>query len=167
LGCGTLRGGDLIAWYTTAWFDKYVKGDPSADSRLLTTRWRDDARGGAVDPNGDPNLFSFYFHSPIDIGLSDGGRASCADLRVGCPALAPDGLPPDYDFVADAHGVDVGGDPNNPAPTRGGGSAETPGGGAAEPSSAPAGGVAGVTAKRKTCKEKRHKRGRRSRCKRK
>ena len=27
----TLRGADLIAWYTTAWFDKYVKRDPTAD----------------------------------------------------------------------------------------------------------------------------------------
>jgi dienelactone hydrolase len=151
LGCGTLRGGDLIAWYTTAWFDKYVKGDPSADSRLLTDRWRDDARGAAVDPNGDPNLFSFYFHSPIDIGLAGGGRASCADLRAGCTSLAPDGLPPDYDFVADAHGVDVGGDPAQPAP-------------------APAGGTAGATQKRKACKAKKRKRtgARRSRrCKRK
>jgi dienelactone hydrolase len=115
LGCGSLRGGDLIAWYTTAWFDKYVKGDPTADSRLLTDRWRDDPRGGAVDLAGDPNLFSFYFHSPLDIGLSGGGRASCDDLRAGCTSLAPDGLPPDYDFVADAHGVDVGGDPAQPA----------------------------------------------------
>jgi dienelactone hydrolase len=116
LGCGTLRGGDLIAWYTTAWFDKYVKGDPTADSRLLTDRWRDDARGGAVDLRHDPNLFSFYFRSPIDIGLAGGGRASCDDLRPGCSALAPDGLPPDYDFVADAHGAVVGGDPAEPAP---------------------------------------------------
>jgi hypothetical protein len=23
-----LRGADMIAWYTTAWFDKYVKGRP-------------------------------------------------------------------------------------------------------------------------------------------
>ena len=116
LGCGTLRGGDLIAWYTTAWFDKYVKGDPSADSRLLTDRWLDDQRGAAVDLAGDPNLFSFYFHSPLDIGLAGGGRASCEDLRAGCSALAPDGLPPDYDFVTDAHGADVGGDPAEPAP---------------------------------------------------
>ena len=34
----TLRGADLIAWYTTAWFDKYVKGDPTADARVLTAR---------------------------------------------------------------------------------------------------------------------------------
>jgi dienelactone hydrolase len=109
LGCGTLRGGDLIAWYTTAWFDKYVKGDATADSRLLTDRWRDDARGGAVDLAGDSNLFSFYFRSPVDIELDGGGRASCEDLRAGCNALAPDGLPPDYDFVADGHGAVVGG----------------------------------------------------------
>jgi dienelactone hydrolase len=141
LGCGTLRGGDLIAWYTTAWFDKYVKGDSSADSRLLTTRWRDDARGGAVDPNGDPNLFSFYFHSPLDIGLAGGGRASCPDLRAGCASLAPDGLPPDYDFVSDAHGVDVGGDPAQPAPL-------------------PGAGTAGATAKGKSCKAKKRKRTR-------
>jgi dienelactone hydrolase len=150
LGCGTLRGGDLIAWYTTAWFDKYVKGDPSADSRLLTERWRDDARGAAVDPNQDPNLFSFYFHSPLDIGLTGGGRASCSDLRVDCASLAPDGLPPDYDFVADAHGVDVGGDPAQPAPV-------------------PLAGTAGATGKGKACKAKKrrqHGARRRSRCKR-
>ncbi len=152
LGCGTLRGGDLIAWYTTAWFDKYVKGDSTADSRLLTTRWRDDARAAGVDPNGDPNLFSFYFHSPLDIGLAGGGRASCSDLRAGCASLAPDGMPPDYDFVADAHGVAVGGVP-------------------AQPASVPPAGTAGATGKgkRKACKRKRHRRGkhrRRSRCKR-
>ncbi len=150
LGCGTLRGGDLIAWYTTAWFDKYVKGDPSADSRLLTDRWRHDAREAAVDPNGDPNLFSFYFHSPLDVGLSAGGRASCADLRAGCTSLAPDGLPPDYDFVADAHRAAVGGDPAEPGPV-----------GVA--------GTAGATGKRKACKAKKHRRSRghrRRRCKR-
>ena len=32
----TLRGIDLSAWYTTAWMDKYVKGDKTADARLLS-----------------------------------------------------------------------------------------------------------------------------------
>jgi dienelactone hydrolase len=103
-GCGTLRGGDLIAWYTTAWFDRHVKGDPTADARLLSDRWRDDSRGAAVDLGGDGNLFSFYFRSRLDFSLAAGGRAVCDDLRAGCPALAPDGGPPDYDFVADAGG---------------------------------------------------------------
>ncbi|MGH2922827.1 MAG: alpha/beta hydrolase, partial [Solirubrobacterales bacterium] len=122
LPCGSLRGGDLIAWYTTAWFDKYVKGDESADSRLLTDRWRDDARGARVDLGGDRNLFSFYFRSPLDVALAGGGRAVCEDLRAGCTALAPDGGPPGYDFVADAHSAPIaeapalGGSTGSPAP---------------------------------------------------
>lgn len=102
--CGSLRGGDLVAWYTTAWLDKYVKGDPDADARLLTDRWRNDARGAAVDLARDPNLFSFYFRSRFDFTKAGGGRAVCDDLRAGCPELAPDGGPPDYDFVADEGG---------------------------------------------------------------
>jgi pimeloyl-ACP methyl ester carboxylesterase len=39
----SLRGIDMTTWYTTAWFDKYLKHDPTADARLLTARWRDDA----------------------------------------------------------------------------------------------------------------------------
>jgi dienelactone hydrolase len=66
----TLRGAELTAWYTTAWFDRYVKGGPTADARLLTARWRDD--------------FSFYYRSRLDI---DG--FSCEDLRSGCPGMVP------------------------------------------------------------------------------
>jgi hypothetical protein len=104
LGCGSLRGSDLIAWYTTAWFDKYVKGDPGADMRLLSDRWRNDAPEAAIDPSGDGNAFSFYYRSRYDVGLAGGGRAVCDDLRAGCPSMAPDGLPPSYDFVGDAYG---------------------------------------------------------------
>src|SRR4029078_2269608 len=77
LGCGTLRGGDLIAWYTTAWFDKYVKGDARADELLTSARWRDDAQEKAVALNSDGNAFSFYYRSRYDIGLAGGGRAVC------------------------------------------------------------------------------------------
>jgi hypothetical protein len=105
LPCGTLRGIDLIAWYTTAWMDKYVKGaGASADTRLLSDRWRNDAgsaQAELVQP-GDPNVFSFYYRSRIDVGLAGGGRAVCDDVRAGCAALGPDGLPPDYSYVGDA-----------------------------------------------------------------
>jgi dienelactone hydrolase len=86
----TLRGEDLVAWYTTAWFDRFVKGDRKATERLFTDRWRDDSDEAAVDPGADGNLFSFYYDSPLSLD----GR-SCADLREaeGC-ALAPDGLGP-------------------------------------------------------------------------
>ena len=83
----TLRGADMITWYTTAWFDKYVKGDATADQRLVTDRWRADADEAAVDPKGDGNMFSFYYRSRLDIGLSGGGRFLCEDLRPGCPGL--------------------------------------------------------------------------------
>ena len=51
----------MVAWYTTAWFDKYVKGDASADRRLLTKRWQSDSLEAAIDPNHDGNMFSFYY----------------------------------------------------------------------------------------------------------
>jgi hypothetical protein len=104
----TLRGADLIAWYTTAWFDKYVKGDPTADRRLLTDRWRHDIHEGEIDPDGDPNMFSFYHPSRLDFTLSDGSKADCEDLRAGCPALTgDDGYPGDYSYAVLARSPDT------------------------------------------------------------
>ncbi len=95
----TLRGADEIDWYTTAWFDKYVKGDATADRRLTTDRWRHDAQEAAVDPHGDGNMFSFYYRSRLDIGLNGGGRFVCEDMRPGCPGMSSDdGYPGTYDF---------------------------------------------------------------------
>ncbi|MDQ3936375.1 MAG: hypothetical protein M3340_17280, partial [Actinomycetota bacterium] len=97
----TLRGIDLAAWYTTAWFDKYVQGDPSADRRLTTERWRRDPGDLAVDPAGGGNLYSFYYRSRLDIGLANGGRFRCEDLRTGCPGQAgDDGLAGHYSFLS-------------------------------------------------------------------
>ena len=78
----TWRGMDMAAWYTAAWLDKYVKGDPTADARLLTDRWRDDDLEQSIDPDNDGNLFSYYFRSRIDMDLSAGGHVRCEDLRV-------------------------------------------------------------------------------------
>jgi len=114
LGAATLRGEDVAAWYTTAWFDRYVKcqGKPrcqaAADTRLLSDRWRNDPLGGQVDPNGDPNLYSFYLRSEYDIHQANGRDASCDDMRKGCTSMKPDGLPPSYSFVADASRPDKG-----------------------------------------------------------
>jgi hypothetical protein len=96
----TLRGADMIAWYTTAWFDRYVKGDSGAEARLLTTRWRDDAREGAVDPHHDANMLSSYYRSRLDVGLAGGGRFTCEDLRASCPGMAAtDGWPGEYSYL--------------------------------------------------------------------
>lgn len=54
---------------------------------LLTQRWRGDPTEASVDPDRDGNAFSFYFHSRLDIGLPDGERFVCEELRDGCPGL--------------------------------------------------------------------------------
>ena len=96
----TLRGLDLAAWYTTAWFDRYLKGDSTAQPRLLTTRWQHDRIGADVDPDRDGNLFSENYASRLDIKLLDGRRWTCEDLRAGCPGMpAGDGRPPDYSYL--------------------------------------------------------------------
>src|SRR3954449_7517616 len=97
----TLRGMDLAAWYTAAWFDKYLKGDPTADSRLLTDRWRADAPEAAVDPDHDGNQFSFYYPSRLDVRLAGGGRFDCENLRsaAGC-ALRRDCEPVPFSYLA-------------------------------------------------------------------
>ena len=85
----TLRGIDLCGWYTLAWFDKYLRGDPTADPRLLSDRWRHDPLGAQVDPNHDPNALSFYYRSRVAIHRADGSAYRCDDLRAGCPGQIP------------------------------------------------------------------------------
>lgn len=102
----TLRGMDMAAWYTLAWFDRYVKGgvDEDAERRLRTTRWRADARGAEVDPTGDGNLFSHYLKSRLAIG---GFR--CEDMRAGCAGMsADDGRSPSYSYYEAAKTADDG-----------------------------------------------------------
>ena len=97
----SLRGPDMIDWYTTAWFDKYLKHSPSADSELLTTRWLHDATEASVDPNHDGNAFSFYYYSRLDFHLANGQKVDCEDLRDGCAALtANDGYPGTYSYIS-------------------------------------------------------------------
>jgi dienelactone hydrolase len=119
----SLRGADMIDWYTSAWFDKYVKGDPHADRRLLSDRWFNDAQEAAVDPDADGNMFSRYYRSRLDIGLSAGGRFDCEDFRPDpmrpdspstypvntCSGFVPrlqDGWAGEYDYVAIATSPD-------------------------------------------------------------
>ena len=86
----TLRGLDQAAWYTIAWFDKYLSHAERADRLLLTNRWQKDAENKRVDPQGDANLYSKDLRSRIDVRRSDGSRALCEDLRAGCGILVDD-----------------------------------------------------------------------------
>lgn len=116
-GTATLRGMHMTNWYTAAWFDRYVKGgDPTADARLLTDRWRADAIGESVDHNSPPdgNLYSFYFPSRLDLG-NGSGEVTCDDMRAGCDSLSPDGLPADYSYLAEALTADDGTAPSGDA----------------------------------------------------
>lgn len=97
----SLRGPDLMTWYTVAWFKKYLQHDPVGDQMLLTARWRNDSRAQAVDPADDPNLFSWHYQSRLSIHREDGTPFDCEDLRTGCDGQltrADDGGPPDYSF---------------------------------------------------------------------
>jgi dienelactone hydrolase len=120
----SLRGPDITDWYTTAWFDKYLKHDPTADARLLTNRWRADPVESGVDPNHDGNAFSFYYYSRLDIHVSSGRRFDCEDLRNGCPGLVSnDGYKGNYSYFS----IDTTPDPvSGPGAGLGSGTAPTP-----------------------------------------
>ena len=97
----TLRGADMVDLYTTAWFDKYVKGNPKADARLLTNRWRHDGQEAAIDPEHDGNTFSFYHPSRLDIHLANGQKFDCENMRSGCNGRLTDsdGWTGDYSYL--------------------------------------------------------------------
>src|SRR5207302_11096867 len=97
----SLRGPDITDWYTSAWFDKYLKHARGADARLLSRRWLNDPVEARIDPDHDGNAFSFYFYSRLDIHLAAGGVFDCADLRGGCPGMvSADGHRGNYSYVA-------------------------------------------------------------------
>jgi dienelactone hydrolase len=96
----SLRGPDITDWYATAWFDKYLKHDPTADRRLLTQRWSQDPVEASIDPGHDGNAFSFYYYSRLDFHLANGRVFDCEDLREGCAGMvSADGYPGDYSYV--------------------------------------------------------------------
>jgi hypothetical protein len=121
----SLRGPDIIDWYTSAWFDKYLKHDSGADAKLLTQRWRSDPVEAGIDPNHDGNAFSFYYYSRLDFHLSDGHAYDCENLRDGCAGLIPasqDGWSGNYSYI----NIDT-----SPDSTHGGGSTLKPSSGLA------------------------------------
>jgi len=99
----SLRGADEIDWYTSAWFDKYVKHSKAANARLLTDRWRGDALEAAVDPGHDGNSFSFYYYSRLDFHQSRNKVFDCENLRDGCPGMVSenqDGYAGPYSYLS-------------------------------------------------------------------
>lgn len=96
----TLRGIDLTSWYTTAWFDRYLRTDPTADARLLTTRWTHDAQDAKADPANQGNMFSFLLRSRLAFHKRSGAFFSCENLRATCAGqVANDGQRAGYSFL--------------------------------------------------------------------
>ncbi|MDD5711515.1 MAG: C45 family autoproteolytic acyltransferase/hydrolase [Smithellaceae bacterium] len=88
-------GNDIAQHYTLAWFDKYLKHDPTADTRLLTKQWN--TPGRCAD---EPNCYSIYyksaysFHKEGSAGKTDGAYCSCDDVahivnEEPCPLTDP------------------------------------------------------------------------------
>ena len=109
----------FASYYTVAWFDYYLKGDPTGFDRLVARRFDSSADGDSIgagvydaslalaDPTnpyagnvpyrirGLPvrNVVSFYYMSQYTLHDPRGGLASCADMRQ--PSCTPQagGLP--------------------------------------------------------------------------
>lgn len=96
----TLRGADMIDWYTSAWFDKYLKKSCTADQQLLTQRWRYDGEEASIDPNQDGNMFSFYYPSRLEFHLAGGQLYDNENLRTDTHGLTfNDGYNGQYAYI--------------------------------------------------------------------
>jgi dienelactone hydrolase len=109
----------MASYYTVAWFDRYLKGDPTGYQRLTATSFdssadTDSIGAGLFDPSvalqnpTDPtagnvpykiagipvaNAVSFYYMSQYSLHDPSGNPAACADLRqANCQPL-PSGTP--------------------------------------------------------------------------
>jgi hypothetical protein len=103
-------------YYTLAWLDYYLRGDPTGYTRLVATSFDHSAdvhsigaglyhSAAALAHPGDPgagnvpyaiagipvaDVTSFYYASEYQLrDPTSGALHRCTDLRAGCPAVAP------------------------------------------------------------------------------
>jgi dienelactone hydrolase len=104
-------GERFASHYTTAWFDRYLKGDAAAFDRLTATQFDGGADASSIgagdfsaeaalaDPTNPeagnvpyeiegmsvPDVLSFYYDSAYSLtDPATGAKATCADMRAGC-----------------------------------------------------------------------------------
>jgi dienelactone hydrolase len=100
-------GERIASYYTRAWFDLQLKGDPAGFDRLTATEFDGsadkDIGAGTFDPasydptdpySGNipykiegvkvPGAVSFYYRSAYSLDDPRGGHAECKDMRKGC-----------------------------------------------------------------------------------
>ena len=81
-------GQAIAAFYTRAWFDKYLLRSGDADARLLTSAYND-----PDNPNcgGNDGCYSIYFKSAYHFHDAAGGLHTCDDIaHIADPAPCPD-----------------------------------------------------------------------------
>jgi hypothetical protein len=106
-------GERMASYYTLAWLDYKLRGDPSGFTRLTAGSFDGSADvhsigAGIYDPlaadptdpySGNipyeiagipvPNAMSFYYQSEYSLTAPGGGSATCVDMRASCPAHEP------------------------------------------------------------------------------
>jgi hypothetical protein len=70
-------GNDIVAFYTLAWFDKYLRHDPTADARLLTKSFNEPNNAAC---EGNDGCYSIYFKSAYSFHDAAGALHECDDL---------------------------------------------------------------------------------------
>jgi dienelactone hydrolase len=106
-------GERMASYYTLAWLDYQLRGDPTGFTRLTAGTFDDSVDvhsigAGIYDPlaanptdpySGNipytiagirvPNAMSFYYQSEYRLTKPGGGQATCLDMRASCPAHEP------------------------------------------------------------------------------
>jgi hypothetical protein len=85
--CGSNWGNAIATYYTLAWFDKYLKQDPTADARLLTKQYLTPSNPRC---GNNANCYSIYYKSAYAFRDADGVLRSCDDMahianKTPCP----------------------------------------------------------------------------------
>ena len=70
-------GNAIVAWYTLAWFDKYLRHDATADARLLTKAFNEPDNAAC---GGNDNCYSIYYKNAYWFRDAGGALHACDDV---------------------------------------------------------------------------------------
>jgi len=82
-------GNAIVAYYTLAWFDKYLRHDPTGDARLLTKAFNEPNNPAC---GGNDGCYSIYYQNAYWFHDAGGTLHSCDDVaHIAAPAeICPD-----------------------------------------------------------------------------
>ena len=77
-------GNAIVAYYTLAWFDKYLRHDPTADARLLTNAFNQPNNAAC---GGNDGCYSIYYKNAYWFHDGGGTLHACDDVaHIAAPA---------------------------------------------------------------------------------